>query len=79
MKKAGATNLMMLDPHTPQVEGFFDLIVDTLRVLFFALTHKFKRSCRPLCEAQWKVLYKLSLCSTLGGTLVLRMGPSPRA
>jgi phosphoribosylpyrophosphate synthetase len=23
---------MLLDPHTPQVEGFFDLIVDMLKV-----------------------------------------------
>ena len=32
LKKAGATHLMLLDPHTPQVEGFFDLIIDTLKV-----------------------------------------------
>jgi phosphoribosylpyrophosphate synthetase len=34
LKKAGATHLMMLDPHTPQAEGFFDLIVDMLKVSF---------------------------------------------
>ncbi len=32
MKRAGANNLMMLDPHTPQLEGFFDMPVDALKV-----------------------------------------------
>ena len=35
LKKAGATHLMLLDPHTPQVEGFFDLIIDTLKVKLY--------------------------------------------
>ena len=33
MKRAGANNVMMLDPHTPQLEGFFDLPVDALQVI----------------------------------------------
>ena len=35
--RAGADHLMMLDPHSPQLEGFFDHPVDCLKVdqLFF--------------------------------------------
>ena len=29
---AGATHFMMLDPHTPQLEGFFGKPVDSLKV-----------------------------------------------
>ena len=32
MKRAGASCVMMLDPHSPQLEGFFDTPVDALRV-----------------------------------------------
>lgn len=32
LKKAGSDNIMMLDPHSPQLEGFFDHPVDTLQV-----------------------------------------------
>jgi len=32
MKRAGADHLMMLDPHSPQLEGFFDHPVDCLKV-----------------------------------------------
>lgn len=32
LKKAGASYVMMLDPHTPQVEGFFDTPVDAVKV-----------------------------------------------
>ena len=38
--RAGADHLMMLDPHSPQLEGFFDHPVDCLKVvkpLFFFL------------------------------------------
>ena len=37
--RAGADHLMMLDPHSPQLEGFFDHPVDCLKVdqLFFLL------------------------------------------
>ena len=30
--RAGADHLMMLDPHSPQLEGFFDHPVDCLKV-----------------------------------------------
>ena len=29
---AGATHFMMLDPHTPQLEGFIGMPVDSLKV-----------------------------------------------
>jgi len=32
IKRAGADHLMMLDPHSPQLEGFFDHPVDCLKV-----------------------------------------------
>merc|ERR1712032_966325 len=32
LKRAGADHLMMLDPHSPQLEGFFDHPVDCLKV-----------------------------------------------
>jgi len=32
LSRAGATHLMMLDPHSPQLEGFFDHPVDCLKV-----------------------------------------------
>ena len=32
MCRAGADHLMMLDPHSPQLEGFFDHPVDCLKV-----------------------------------------------
>ena len=32
LKRAGASYIMMLDPHTPQLEGFFDTPVDALKV-----------------------------------------------
>ena len=32
MKRAGASCIMMLDPHSPQLEGFFDTPVDALKV-----------------------------------------------
>jgi ribose-phosphate pyrophosphokinase len=32
LKRAGADHLMMLDPHSPQLEGFFDCPVDCLKV-----------------------------------------------
>eukprot|EP00092_Neocalanus_flemingeri_P010273 GFUD01011069.1.p1 GENE.GFUD01011069.1~~GFUD01011069.1.p1 ORF type:complete len:412 (+),score=111.32 GFUD01011069.1:237-1472(+) len=32
LKRAGANHLMMLDPHSPQLEGFFDHPVDCLKV-----------------------------------------------
>jgi phosphoribosylpyrophosphate synthetase len=32
LKMAGAKHLMMLDPHTPQLEGFFGTPVDALKV-----------------------------------------------
>ena len=32
LKKAGAGHVMMLDPHTPQLEGFFDAPVDAVKV-----------------------------------------------
>jgi len=32
LKKAGASHVMIMDPHTPQLEGFFDAPVDALKV-----------------------------------------------
>ena len=32
LKKAGASHVMIMDPHTPQLEGFFDTPVDALKV-----------------------------------------------
>ena len=32
LRRAGANHLMMLDPHSPQIEGFFDHPVDCLKV-----------------------------------------------
>jgi len=32
MRKAGASCVMMLDPHAPQLEGFFDMPVDAIKV-----------------------------------------------
>lgn len=32
LKRAGANHLMMMDPHSPQLEGFFDHPVDSLKV-----------------------------------------------
>lgn len=32
IKKAGAAHIMMLDPHTPQLEGFFDMPCDAVLV-----------------------------------------------
>ncbi len=50
MKRAGANNVMMLDPHTPQLEGFFDLPVDALQVIrkyaFQFLCHRKKTYIR---------------------------------
>ena len=31
LKRAGANHLMMMDPHSPQLEGFFDHPVDSLK------------------------------------------------
>ena len=33
IQKAGAEHIMMLDPHSPQLVGFFDIPVDALKVL----------------------------------------------
>ena len=33
IKKAGANQIMMLDAHSPQLEGFFDHPVDCLKVI----------------------------------------------
>ncbi len=38
MKRAGADSVMMLDPHTPQLEGFFNMPTDALQVLYRAHT-----------------------------------------
>jgi len=32
LQNAGAEHIMMLDPHSPQLVGFFDLPVDSLKV-----------------------------------------------
>ena len=32
LRKAGADQVMIIDPHTPQLEGFFDTPVDALKV-----------------------------------------------
>ena len=32
LKKAGAAHVMIIEPHSPQLEGFFDTPVDALRV-----------------------------------------------
>ena len=32
LQMAGATHFMMLDPHTPQLEGFIGMPVDSLKV-----------------------------------------------
>lgn len=32
LKKAGVDSVMILDSHTPQIEGFFDMPVDNLKV-----------------------------------------------
>ena len=32
LKRAGVTNVMVLDPRTPQLEGFFDMAVDSIKV-----------------------------------------------
>ena len=31
LKKAGVSNVMIIEPHTPQLEGFFDTPVDALK------------------------------------------------
>ena len=33
LKKAGVSNVMIIEPHTPQLEGFFDTPVDALKVI----------------------------------------------
>ena len=33
LKKAGAHHVMIIEPHTPQLEGFFETPVDALKVL----------------------------------------------
>ena len=32
LKKAGVTHVMILDPRTPQLEGFFDAPIDAIKV-----------------------------------------------
>ncbi len=32
IQKSGAEHIMMLDPHSPQLVGFFDIPVDALKV-----------------------------------------------
>jgi len=32
LRRAGVTNVMVLDPRTPQLEGFFDMAIDTIKV-----------------------------------------------
>ena len=34
LKKAGASHVMIIEPHTPQLEGFFETPVDALKVKF---------------------------------------------
>ena len=35
LRKAGASHVMIIEPHTPQLEGFFGTPVDALKVPFF--------------------------------------------
>lgn len=37
LKKSGADHVMIIEPHTPQLEGFFDTPVDALKVSCLAL------------------------------------------
>jgi ribose-phosphate pyrophosphokinase len=34
IRKAGANHVMIIDPHTPQMEGFFETPIDALKVSF---------------------------------------------
>ena len=34
LRKAGASHVMIIEPHTPQLEGFFGTPVDALKVAF---------------------------------------------
>ena len=36
LKRAGAHHVMIIEPHTPQLEGFFETPVDALKVKFYA-------------------------------------------
>ena len=70
LKKAGATHLMMLDPHTPQVEGFFDLIVDMLKVIQlinYSLPILLVMFDHSLLHFAWKTLFTIAGNWTLGG------------
>ena len=48
IRVAGAKHLMMLDPHTPQLEGFFSTPVDALKVEPFFC--EWIKKNRPACE-----------------------------
>ena len=54
LKKAGASHVMIMDPHTPQLEGFFDAPVDALKVYI----QKLPIVCSVYSKIQKKVQFK---------------------
>ena len=53
LKKAGASHVMIMDPHTPQLEGFFDAPVDALKV--YVLTKNINIVCSVCSKIRKKV------------------------
>ena len=53
LKKAGASHVMIMDPHTPQLEGFFDAPVDALKV--------YVQKISIVCSVYSKIWYSLKL------------------
>ena len=41
LRKAGASHVMIIEPHTPQLEGFFGTPVDALKVYNFSFFKSF--------------------------------------
>ena len=53
LKKAGASHVMIMDPHTPQLEGFFDAPVDALKV--YVLTKNINIVCSVCSKIRKKI------------------------
>ena len=47
VQKSGAEHIMMLDPHSPQLVGFFDIPVDALKVTRTNKFHYYRKSKVP--------------------------------
>ena len=50
LKKAGADHVMIIEPHTPQLEGFFGTPVDALKVYHLKIAYNFSLNCLKSCE-----------------------------